>query len=102
MNYRRHSYSEGMSYAAHPGLVKESETAINARDLAISQRMLKRYAHAATIRETFAMINAHNRKLKTKKKKTKKVTWADKQIGTTAHKSLPKRHGPAIFWSSDS
>jgi hypothetical protein len=94
---RRHSFSEGMTHIPfkHPlSLLKPSVTP---RELATAQRMLKGYAHGARVRDVFRMVNEHNRKIK-KSKKAKSVTWSDQSLGTSHHKPLPRRHGPAVMW----
>lgn len=91
--YRRHSISEGISIRPHRGLLEE---ALKKE----ANKLLKGYAQQFLVKETFKMINEHNRKIK-KQKKGLKVTWADKMIGTKMHVPLPRRYGPSVFWSHD-
>jgi hypothetical protein len=66
--FRRHSFSEGIEIHPHSGLRRAARTKT-------ANEMIKNYAKASYVRDTFRMINAHNLKLKREKPK-KKVTWA--------------------------
>lgn len=89
--FRRHSFSEGIQITPHSGLLRAARTQT-------ANNMIRNYAKASYVRDTFRMINAHNLKLKREKPK-KQVSWADKEIGTSRHVSLPRRYGQPVFWT---
>lgn len=98
---RRHSISEGIKPTPHTDILVPSTTTGQKAYGMTAQRMLQGYAQAAARREynreTQRILFQH---IRGKPEKKKSVSWADKMIGTKAHKSLPKRYGPSVFWSA--
>ena len=96
--FRRHSV-DGSGIRTRMADSARKSRSVKVQESTIASNYLRGVAQGSVVRDTFRMISEHNRKIRATKE-ARRVTWADKEIGTSRHVPLPRRYGPSVYWSS--